>query len=115
MVRGRWKKRAPHLATQKFHDDCAAESGWLVHLHAFWEFEGPRSFATTTTDDSIRRFFEEEFPDAVPLMPALTRGFQNKSNRFARDHPLRTLVLYRTRLRSSAMPPTRSSRSTVKE
>jgi len=42
----------------------------------FWEFEGPRSFATTTTDDSIRRFFEEEFPDAVPLMPALLEDFK---------------------------------------
>ncbi|PYL08399.1 MAG: kynurenine 3-monooxygenase, partial [Verrucomicrobia bacterium] len=34
----------------------------------FWEFEGPRSFATTKTDDDVRRFFDEEFPDAVPLM-----------------------------------------------
>jgi kynurenine 3-monooxygenase len=42
----------------------------------FWEFEGPRSFAATTTDDSIRRFFEEEFPDAVPLMPALLKDFK---------------------------------------
>ena len=42
----------------------------------FWEFEGPRSFVTTTTDDSIRRFFEEEFPDAVPLMPALLEDFK---------------------------------------
>jgi kynurenine 3-monooxygenase len=42
----------------------------------FWEFEGPRSFATTTTDDSIRRFFEEEFPDAVLLMPALLEDFK---------------------------------------
>src|SRR5205807_6596993 len=31
----------------------------------FWEFEGPRSFASTKTDDEIRNFFEEEFPDAV--------------------------------------------------
>src|SRR5437763_3144190 len=42
----------------------------------FWEFEGPRSFATTTTDDEIRRFFEEEFPDAVPLMPSLLDDFK---------------------------------------
>src|SRR4030095_16571578 len=42
----------------------------------FWEFEGPRSFAAMTTDDSIRRFFEEEFPDAVPLMPALLEDFK---------------------------------------
>jgi kynurenine 3-monooxygenase len=43
----------------------------------FWEFEGPRSFATTKTDDDVRRFFEEEFPDAVPLMPNLLDDFKN--------------------------------------
>jgi kynurenine 3-monooxygenase len=42
----------------------------------FWEFEGPRSFATTKTDDDVRRFFEEEFPDAVPLMPTLLQDFK---------------------------------------
>jgi kynurenine 3-monooxygenase len=42
----------------------------------FWEFEGPRSFATTKTDDDIRRFFNEEFPDAIPLMPKLLEDFQ---------------------------------------
>ncbi|HEX3817317.1 MAG TPA: NAD(P)/FAD-dependent oxidoreductase [Chthoniobacterales bacterium] len=42
----------------------------------FWQFDGPRSFATTRTDDEVRRFFEEEFPDAVPLMPALLEEFQ---------------------------------------
>jgi len=43
----------------------------------FWEFEGPRSFATTKTDDHVRRFFDEEFPDAVPLMPNLLEDFKN--------------------------------------
>ena len=42
----------------------------------FWEFEGPRSFATTKTDDEVRRFFDEEFPDAVPLMPTLLQDFK---------------------------------------
>ena len=42
----------------------------------FWEFDGPRSFATTKTDGEVRRFFDEEFPDAVPLMPALLEDFQ---------------------------------------
>src|SRR5438309_9184202 len=42
----------------------------------FWEFEGPRSFAATKTDDEVRRFFEEEFPDAVPLMPSLLDDFK---------------------------------------
>src|SRR5207244_11555036 len=42
----------------------------------FWEFEGPRSFATTKTVDEVRRFFDEEFPDAVPLMPTLLEDFK---------------------------------------
>ena len=43
----------------------------------FWEFEGPRSFATIRTEDDVRRFFDEEFPDAVPLMPTLLEDFKN--------------------------------------
>jgi kynurenine 3-monooxygenase len=43
----------------------------------FWEFEGPRSFATTKSGEDVRRFFEEEFPDAVPLMPTLVEDFKN--------------------------------------
>jgi kynurenine 3-monooxygenase len=53
----------------------------------FWEFEGPRSFATTKTDDDVRRFFDEEFPDAVPLMPALLEDF--------RENPTGSLVTIR--------------------
>jgi len=43
----------------------------------FWEFEGARSFGTTKTDDDVRRFFEDEFPDAMPLMPSLLDDFRN--------------------------------------
>jgi kynurenine 3-monooxygenase len=53
----------------------------------FWEFEGPRSFATTKTDDGVRRFFNEEFADAVPLMPALLEDF--------RQNPTGSLVTIR--------------------
>jgi kynurenine 3-monooxygenase len=53
----------------------------------FWEFEGPRSFATTKTDDEVRRFFGEEFPDAVSLMPTLLDDF--------RDNPTGSLVTIR--------------------
>ncbi|HZH85527.1 MAG TPA: NAD(P)/FAD-dependent oxidoreductase, partial [Phototrophicaceae bacterium] len=42
----------------------------------FWEFEGPRSLATAKTDEAIRLFFHEEFPDAVPLMPDLLNDFK---------------------------------------
>jgi len=43
----------------------------------FWEFEGTRSFATTRTDNDVRRFFDDEFPDAVSLMPNLLDDFKN--------------------------------------
>ena len=43
----------------------------------FWEWEGPRSFATTNTEDEVRRFFDEEFPDAVPFMPDLLEDFRS--------------------------------------
>jgi len=41
----------------------------------FWQFEGAQSFATTTTDEQITTFFEDQFPDAVRLMPALLEDF----------------------------------------
>jgi kynurenine 3-monooxygenase len=53
----------------------------------FWEFEGPRSFATTKSDEDVRRFFEDEFSDAVPLMPTLVEDF--------RQNPTGSLVTIR--------------------
>jgi kynurenine 3-monooxygenase len=53
----------------------------------FWQSAGPRSFETTRTDDDVRRFFGEEFPDAVPLMPALLEDF--------RENPTGSLVTIR--------------------
>jgi kynurenine 3-monooxygenase len=43
----------------------------------FWEFKGPRSFESTKTDDDVRRYFDDEFADAVPLMPKLLEEFRN--------------------------------------
>jgi kynurenine 3-monooxygenase len=42
----------------------------------FWEFDGPRSFASTRSDHEFRRIFHEEFPDAVALMPELMKDFK---------------------------------------
>ncbi len=61
----------------------------------FWEFAGPRSFETMKNDDDVRRFFDEEFPDAVPLMPTLLEDFRRKSDRLAGDCPLRAMALPR--------------------
>ncbi len=53
----------------------------------FWEFEGPRSFASMRDGEDFRRFFEEEFPDAVPLMPTLLEDY--------RENPTGSLVTVR--------------------
>jgi len=53
----------------------------------FWEFEGPRSFASTKTDDEVCDFFQQEFPDAVPLMATLLEDF--------RQNPTGSLVTIR--------------------
>lgn len=53
----------------------------------FWEFKGPRSFETVRSDDDVRRFFDEEFPDAVPLMPDLLEDY--------RQNPTGSLVTIR--------------------
>jgi kynurenine 3-monooxygenase len=53
----------------------------------FWASKGPRSFETTTSDDDVRRFFNEEFPDAVPLMPSLLEEY--------RENPTGSLVTIR--------------------
>ncbi|HMJ07029.1 MAG TPA: NAD(P)/FAD-dependent oxidoreductase [Chthoniobacterales bacterium] len=53
----------------------------------FWEFEGARSFATMKNAEDFRRFCEEEFPDAVPMMPTLLDDF--------RENPTGSLVTIR--------------------
>ena len=42
----------------------------------FFPMEGPTSFATVRTEVEIFRFFEEQFPDAVPLILDLVQDFQ---------------------------------------
>lgn len=41
----------------------------------FLPFEGPASFAALRTPEDVRRWFGEEFPDAVPHMPTLLADF----------------------------------------
>lgn len=43
----------------------------------FWPFEGPNSFATLKTEAHVLAFFNEQFPDAVPLIPTLVDEFLN--------------------------------------
>lgn len=41
----------------------------------FIAFEGKYSFEHLKTEDQVRAFFNEHFPDAVPMMPELTQDF----------------------------------------
>src|SRR5438270_4784529 len=77
---GTWKmeKNALHIWPRKsFMMIALPNPDGSFTCTLFWEFEGPRSFATTKTDDDVRGFFDEEFPDAFPLMPNLLEDFRN--------------------------------------
>jgi kynurenine 3-monooxygenase len=41
----------------------------------FFPYEGPHSFATLQAGPQVQTFFEEVFPDALPLMPELEKDF----------------------------------------
>ncbi len=75
---GRWRmeKEALHIWPRKsFMMIALPNPDGSFTCTLFWEFKGPRSFESTRNDDDVRRFFDEEFPDAVPLMPALLEEY----------------------------------------
>jgi len=79
-VDGSWRleKKALHIWPRKsFMMIALPNPDGSFTCTLFWEFEGPRSFATMKKDDDVRRFFDEEFPDAVPIMPTLLEDFKN--------------------------------------
>ncbi|MHB8259680.1 MAG: FAD-dependent oxidoreductase [Bacteroidia bacterium] len=43
----------------------------------FLPFEGEKSFSKLKTKEAVKKFFDEEFPSAVPLMPTLLDDFMN--------------------------------------
>ncbi len=43
----------------------------------FLPFEGEKSFANLKTKEAVKKFFDEEFASAVPLMPTLTEDFMH--------------------------------------
>ena len=53
----------------------------------FWPFDGANSFAAIKTEDNLLRFFEKQFPDALPLMPNLAGDYFR--------HPTGSLVTIR--------------------
>ena len=53
----------------------------------FWPFEGPNSFAAIQSEDDLSRFFQKQFPDALPFMPNLAEDYFH--------HPTGSLVTIR--------------------
>jgi kynurenine 3-monooxygenase len=45
----------------------------------FLPFEGPVSFSQLKSEESIRKFFEKYFPDALKLMPTLQEDFRDNA------------------------------------
>lgn len=43
----------------------------------FFPFEGSPSFDSIKTKEEVQAFFEEQFPDAVPLMPTLLEDYEH--------------------------------------
>lgn len=43
----------------------------------FYPMEGEHSFSSMRTEPDVQRFFEKEFPDALPLMPTLIDDYFN--------------------------------------
>jgi kynurenine 3-monooxygenase len=41
----------------------------------FFPFEGPKSFSALKSNEDVQKFFQEEFPDIVPLMPTLLADY----------------------------------------
>lgn len=41
----------------------------------FWPFEGPNSFAILKNKETVEAFFQQQFPDVVPLIPTLPDDF----------------------------------------
>jgi kynurenine 3-monooxygenase len=41
----------------------------------FFPFEGTQSFSALDSEEKVKTFFQEVFPDAVPMMPTLMRDF----------------------------------------
>ena len=50
----------------------------------FFPFQGQQSFENLTTDDAVNGFFQENFPDIIPLVPDLLQQFFS--------HPTSSLV-----------------------
>ncbi len=76
---GRWRmeKEALHIWPRRsFMMIALPNPDGSFTCTLFWQKAGPRSFETVKSDEDVRRFFDQEFSDAVGLMPRLLEEFQ---------------------------------------
>ena len=68
---------ALHIWPRKSYMLMALGELWMVASRArlFFPFEGDRSFSSIKTEEDLMAFFEDVFPDAIPLMPTLKEDY----------------------------------------
>jgi kynurenine 3-monooxygenase len=72
----RMEKNALHIwPRQSFMMIALPNADGSFTCTLFYPYDGPESFAALKTEQDVRRFFEEQFPDAVPLLPNLVEEF----------------------------------------
>ncbi len=72
------EKNALHIWPRKsFMTIALPNADGSFTVTCFWPFEGPNSFAAIRNESDLIRFFGEQFPDALPLMPTLADDFFN--------------------------------------
>jgi kynurenine 3-monooxygenase len=87
---GKWKMRNDglHIWPRKsFMMIALPNADQTFTCTLFFPFEGQNSFARLKTNEEIQAFFENEFPDLIPLMPDYQWQYQN--------HPVASLVTIR--------------------
>lgn len=76
----RMEKNALHIwPRQRFMMIALPNADGSFTCTLFWPFEGPVCFDRLKTDDDVLRFFNEHFPDVVPLMPTLVEDYRNNA------------------------------------
>jgi kynurenine 3-monooxygenase len=72
----RMEKHALHIwPRQRFMLIALPNQDGSFTCTLFFPYDGAPSFASLQTEQDVRSFFAQQFPDAVPLMPSLTEDF----------------------------------------
>lgn len=72
----RMEKHALHIwPRRRFMLIALPNAGGSFTCTLFFPYEGTQSFGSLKSEQDVLSFFAEQFPDAVPLMPALAEDF----------------------------------------